>query len=285
MKTYLVLMCGPGSIDNLRELIDPVRAAFDGVVAVLHDSRGSAEDEYLESVKGCGVVIHLPFCRRHSFSRNHYLWAGPIEEGSWIVQLDHLERLNTQFAANLRHFISGLAPQGINTVFYYGKAFIYQQHESLEFVGSPHEGLRRHDGKMQAAELSQHYPVETDVRYSVRHLKRDTSFSWIGHYARYYVEYPYGSNHCLLGNVDRGDEMTIFRQREYMRNTFRDYMRLKGVPLTTESIVQYWRDHPLDEAMRRFVNGEKILNDLYRYRILNDLMCVDEHKWISLKVV
>lgn len=285
MKVYLVFMAGPNSLTNLKELIEPVREFFDGIVCVLHDSENSPEQTYLDSLPLPTTIIHLSFARRHAFSRNHYLWCGPIEEGAWLCQVDVLERLNSQFAANLRPFIASAESQGINAVFYYQKAFIYQQHESLEFIGSPHEGLRRHDGKMRAAELSQQYPIETDIRYSVRHLKRDTSFSWIGHYAKYYIEYPYGSNHCLLGNSDRGDEMTIFRQREYMRNTFRDYMRLKGMPLTVDGVIQYWRDHPLDEAMRRFVNGEKVLNDLYRYRILNDLTCVDEHKWTSLKAV
>ncbi len=282
MKIYLVFMAGPNSLTNLKELIEPVRTAFDGIVCVLHDARGSDEDAYLTSVGA--HIIHLPFSRRHAFSRNHYLWCGPIEQGDWIVQLDHLERLNPGFAASLRPFISDLESHGLNAAFYYSKAFVYQQHESLEFVGSPHEGLRRHDGQMRAVELSHTYPVETDIRYSVRHLKRDSEFSWVTHYLRYYL-YPYGSNHCLLGNVDRGDEMTIFRQRETMRNAFRDEMRRRSIPMTVDGLVAYWRANPLDDKMIHWINAEKILNDGYRYLVRGDQSVIDEHKWISLKAV
>ncbi len=284
-RLFFVAMAGPGSAADLKELIDPIKDTFDGFVIVLHDACGGPEDQYLESIKKAGAVIHLPFARRHSFSRNHYLWCGPIEDGDWIVQTDTLERLNPEFAGRLRHMVGGFEAQGINAAFYYNKAFLYQQHESLEFAGSPHEGLRRHDGQMRAIELSSYYPTETDVRYSVRHLKRTDQFHWVDHYARYYIDYPYGSNHCLLGNCDRGDEMAIFRQREVMRNQFRTELLRRGVPRRMDAVIRYWHDHPLDDTMRRFVNQEKILNDLYRYHILNDLTCIDEHHWTSLKSV
>lgn len=281
-KIYFVAMAGPNSAPDLKYLLEPLRPHIDGIVIVLHDSRGAPEDDYLTSIDA--HVIHLPWSRRHAFARNHYLWCGPIQQGDWVIQCDVLERINPQFAANLRHFISGLEPQGVNAVFYYNKAFIYQQHESLEFVGSPHEGLRRHDGQMRAIELSQYYPTETDVRYSVRGQRRDTPFSWVTHYLRYYL-YPYGSNHCLLGNCDRGDEMIIFRQRETMRNTFRDEMRRRQIPMSVDSLVQYWRDNPLDDKMIYWINHEKILNDAYRYLVRGDESVIDEHRWTSLKPI
>lgn len=283
-KIYFCAMAGPNSVDNLIELIDPIHRYFDGIVVVLHDARDSDEDYYLESIKDEGAVIHLPFARRHDFSRNAYLWCGPIQEDDWIVQCDVLERIPPAFAANLRSFIADLESQSINAVFYYNKPFIYQQHESLEFTGSPHEGLRRHDGKMKAIELSKYYPNEPDIRYSVRATKRDTPFSWVGHYFKYYL-YPYGSNHCLLGNCDRGDEMAIFKVRETMRNSFRDELKRRGVPRTAEAVKDHWVKVPLDATMRRFVNEEKVLNDAYRYFILNDLTVRDEHKWDSLKTI
>lgn len=282
MKIYLCFMCGPGSLVDLKELIEPVRSAFDGVVAVLHDSRGSDEDAYLESIKGAGAVIHLPWSRRHAFARNHYLWAGPVQEGDWIVQCDVLERINPQFAANLRHFISGLEPQGINAVFYYNKAFIYQQHESLEFAGSPHEGLRRHDGQMHAIELSTYYPTETDVRYSVRASRRTDPYHWVSHYAQYLM-YPM-SNHGLLGLGDRGDVNTLWPIRERNRLAFIDEMKRRGFARTLEGLNALFAG-PLDERLRALINSDKVWQDYYRYHVLGDLEVRDEHLWTSMKTV
>lgn len=284
-RLFLVGMSGPKSLQDLRELIDPIRGCFDGVIWCLHDSRDTWEHSYLEEVKGAGAVIHLPFTMRHSFSRNHYLWAGPAEEGAWLCQVDCLERVNLAFAAQIPAFTQNLERNGINTVFYYNKAFLYQQHESLEFVGSPHEGLQRRDGQMHAVELSRYYPTETDIRYSVRAEKRLDPKGWITHYLRYYVEYPFGSNHCLLGNSDRGDEMAIFQQREAMRIEFRDELRRRRVGLTVDALKEYWIKMPLDPVMKRYVNAEKILNDGYRHFALNDLTTIDEHMWTSLKVI
>ncbi len=131
-------------------------------------------------------------------------------------------------------------------------------------------------------------PVEQEVRYSVRHLKRDTPFSWVNHYLRYFYEYPFGSNHCLLGNCDRpweGTEMEIFQRREAVRLAFRDEMRRRGIPLTCAALKDYWLSHPLDDKMRYYVNADKILQDAFRLYVLKDETIVDEHKYTSRKVI
>lgn len=284
-KIFLVGMSGPNSLEDLKELIEPIKQYFDGIIWVLHDSRATDEEDYLDSVMNEGKIIHIPFSKRHAFSRNHYLWCGPAQEGSWLCQVDVLERINTTFASQLSNFTVALEAHNINTVFYYNKAFLYQQHESLEFTGSPHEGLRRHDGQMRPLELSQSYPTETDIRYSVRAQKRTDPFGWVMHYAKYYIEYPFGSNHCLLGNCERGNETEIFQKREIMRIDFRNEVKRHGINLTMKDIILYWRNNKLDEPMRKYINGEKILNDLYRYSVLGDKTVVDEHKWVSLKTV
>ena len=65
-RLFLVGMSGPKSLQDLRELIDPIRGCFDGVIWCLHDSRDTWEHSYLEEVKGAGAVIHLPFTDRKS---------------------------------------------------------------------------------------------------------------------------------------------------------------------------------------------------------------------------
>lgn len=283
-KIYLVFMCGPGSLVNLRDLIEPVRSAFDGVVAVLHDSRGSDEEAYLESVKGCGKVIHTEYTRRHDWSRNHYLYGGPIENGDWCCQLDDKERLGSPLVSNLRVFIRSLKDQGLNAAWYYGKPFLFEYHESLQYSGSPHEGLRRNDGQMRGLELSVQYPTETDIRYSVRATQRQDPYHWVGHYWRYYT-FPWGSNQTLLGAEHRGDPSKVYHQREQVRAAFRAEVERRGVKWDDKAILTYWLATPLDDTMRAFVNADKIIQDTYRYFVLKDLSVRDEHDWVSMKTV
>lgn len=279
MRLYLAGMSGPGSLEDLKELIEPIRPHFDGVIWVLHDARSSHEHSYLVDVGA--TVIDLPYGRRHDFSRNHYLYCGPLEEGDWVVTADVLERINPTFAANLRpRLIPALEGAGINAAFLYGKHFMFQHHESLRYQGSPHEGLVRDDGQMRAIELSTTFSEEQS-RYSVRNAKRDP-LHWLHHYARYYLEFPWGSNHCLLGNENRGDPMTIYRKRETTRLQCRAYLRSKGVPRTEVGFKDYILAHPDDLTIKGFCNAEKILNDLWRHYVLKDLTINDNHTWVDM---
>lgn len=281
-RLYLVFMCGPGSLDNLKALIEPVRGAFDGVVAVLHDARGSEEDAYLESVKGCGKVVHYYYSRRHDASRNQYLYCGPIEDGDWCCQIDDKERLNPQFAARLRTQIAALKAAGANAAWYYGKPLLFEYHESLQYAGNPHEGLRRLDGQMRGVELSAQYPTETDIRYSVRHLTRTDPYHWVDHYAKYLM-YPM-SNHGLLGLADRGDVNTLWPIRERNRLAFIDEMKRRGHPRTLDGLNALFAS-PIDDRLRGLINLDKVWIDYYRYHVLGDRDLIDEHLWTSLRPI
>lgn len=277
-KLYFVGMTSAGKTEDLKELIEPIHQYFDGLIWTFHYPKDEGAD-YLESRKGCGEIIYTNFCKRHGFSRNHYLWAGPATDGDWLVQTDDLERLVPEFAAKIRDMIPDLEENGVNVVTYFGKAFIYKWDESLEFVGSPHEGLTRRDGQANHIELSQAFPDENKVRKNVRPLKRQDKFHWMTHYLRYYIEYPIGSNHCLLGNEHRGNPAQIFQQREQVRYHFRNELRKRGIPLTVAGFKEYLENNKPDEKMTAFINSEKILNDAYRFWSLKDETINDNHHW------
>ncbi len=281
MKLFFCAMVGPGSLENLKELLEPIKQHFDGISIVLHDARGSEEEKYLESIKGEGSVIHLPFSRRHAFSRNHYLWCGGIPEGSWIVQCDHLERINLSFAANLRNMIVGFEAQGINTCFYYNKAFVYQQHESLEFIGSPHEGLHRRSGDMRPIELSHYMPIETEVRYSVRNIKRPDKWHFVKHYLKYAL-YPWGSNHYMLGIDGKPGYVTLFQERESQRMSFIQCLKNLGIKIDAGSVLEYMKSGQMHESFKYYVRRDKILNDAYRLYVLGLEDFTDNHDWTNL---
>lgn len=278
---FLVGMSGPGSIENLREAFDPIHERFDGLVWVLHDAREREEATYLESIKGAGAIIHIPFARRHAFSRNHYLWCGPLTDGDWCVQLDDMERLNGSFVSMLGGFLSNLDRNAINTVFYFNKPLAFRWDETLEYVGSPHEGLRRHDGQMRAIEMSRDIANEREVRYNVRNERRPP-FHWVDQYARYLL-YPM-SNHGLLGLENRGDPSALWPAREEKRRAFINEMIKRGCPRTLEGLNRLFAG-PLDDALRGLINGDKVWQDYYRYHVLGDQTVKDEHEWTSVKPI
>jgi len=286
VKIFLTLMCGPGSLVDLTELWEPIKAHFNGVCAVYFGARTDEEAQYLELIKGEGRITYLPYTGRHDLARNVALHCGAVQEGEWVMQCDTLERLVPKF---LKTHVGGMIRRGagpmgdetpINTFFYYGKPILFQYHESLQYQGTPHEGLRRLDGGMQAVELSPFIPNEAEIRLNVRPIKRPDRFHFVDHYLKYYIGQPWGSNHVLLGLEKNGDPQKLFPMRETRRLVFREYCRTKlGLALTADSIKTYMLEHQKDmpEDFKKFLREEKILNDVWRYHVLERRDFTDDH--------
>lgn len=276
-------MSGPNSLEDLKELLDPIHSFFDGVVWVLHDAAGSEEEEYLNSIKGCGRIINYHYHQRHDQSRNQYLWCGPIKNGDWVCQTDLLERLNPNFARDLQVVKNWLISDQVNIAYYEGKILFYEYHESLIFRGSPHEGLLRLDGKASVTVLDklagQHKP-----RINVRPVKRTDPFGWVDHYMKYYL-FPYGSNHCLLGldKFYKTHESLVqaFNTREQKRLDFLSHLDNNNIPRTLDGVKALFQ-RPVDGTILWLLNNELILNDFYRYHVLGHRDLVDEHNHVSL---
>jgi len=280
-KFWFTTMCGPGSLEDLKELWEPIRHLFSGIVCTYHGDREDPEAVYLESAKGEGKVVYLPFSRRHDFSRNAYLYCGGMQDGDWAMQCDVLERLNPAFIETfVVPFISQLRDHSPRLIYYHTKVILYEYHESLRFQGSPHEGLMRDDGQAKAADITSLFPNEDEVRPNVRAKRRTESHHWIGHYARYYL-YPWGSNHVLLGWENRRDQLPA---REARRLAFRHLLRARGFPVTIFGVNQLFSG-PLDDEIKAHINGELILHDYYRHVILGEAWMTDRHDPSSIKPI
>jgi hypothetical protein len=285
-KFWFCGMSGPSSIENLQELLEPIKDYFNGIVWVLHDSRDSQESKYLESIKGEGKIIHYEYHQRHDISRNHYLWCGPIKNGDWVMVCDDLERLNTTFVKSFQNIVEEIfIPSNINMGVYYGKPLLFEYHESLVYQGSPHEGLFRRDGLTSAREIKDIWPVETDVRYNVRPFKRKEPFHWVRHFARYMLM-PWGSNHALLHlelrAKTREEFNKLFQERESLRVEFLNYLDERGIERNVDAVIKLFSS-TLDDRLKKFINNEKVWNDLYRLYVLDDNTIQDEHLWTSMK--
>lgn len=276
-------MSSRGSLEDLKELLDPIHSFFDGVVWVLHDAAGSEEEKYLNSIKGCGRIINYHYHQRHDQSRNQYLWCGPIKNGDWVCQCDLLERISPNFAEEINKMIDFLKSYRSNAAYFEGKVILYEYHESLIFRGSPHEGLIRMDGNMRPIQLTSDYKG-SKPRINVRPIKRPDPFGWVDHYMKYYL-FPYGSNHCLLGleKTYKTHESLVqaFNTREQKRLDFLSYLDNNNIPRTTEAVKILFK-RPIGGTLLEFVNSELILNDFYRYHVLGHRDLIDEHNHNNL---
>ena len=277
-------MCGPEAKQDICEIWAEVGEFLHGIVCTYHGKRDDETAQYLESIKGDGEVVYSTYCRRHDFSRNQYLYCGPIQNGDWCVQIDVLERIPRSFAQDLLAHIEYFKSQNINLVYFHSKAFIFEFHDSLQYGGNPHEGLRRTDGKAVAIELNNIFKDESKVRYSVRHLKRD-KYHFVDGHLKYYL-FPYGSNHCLLGlekNCDGTQEEVrkLFVERETRRMEFFSMLEMLELKRDFETI-KLLVIGKMPPSLIKYFNEEKILNDFYRYHALNDRSFNDDHDWKNM---
>lgn len=302
MKIWLTFMTGIDDLENVEELVSPVIEYFDGIVSTVHDDFGKAaydyiyrgdpdrEGEELKSVmsymtdnKKEGQFVVIPYMRRHDFSRNAYLHCGAMKNGDFFVQIDVLERLGVDFAKNMRNLVKEMKENNINMLYYHGKPFLVEYHESLSYFGSPHEGLQRLDGKLAALDFTPMQPDEGKVRLNVRPLKRPDPFHWVNHYVKYML-FPFGSNHVLLGLEQRYNKPQMsdaYKEREINRLAFIEELEKRGFERSVGGVIKMLSGN-LDEKLKRFLNTEKVWQDAYRYNVLCDKTVVDEHKWDSM---
>lgn len=276
-KLWICGITSAGNAENLKEMIEPIKQYFDGLIFTYHDEK-DAGFEYLEANKGAGAIILAKWCNRHAYSQNHFLYQGPMQEGDKFILLDSMERISKEFCEErLPKFLKYMDENNVACVANYGKGFLYRYNDMLEFNGSPHWYATNLDGHNANVEL------EKNLFWNVRAEKRD-KFHWVGHYAKYMFCYPAGSNHALLGLEKQGDPQQLFGPREKLRLDFRKLAVSRGFSLTLDGL-NLMLSGPLDDALKFFLNKEKTWNDYYRYFVLKDETVVDTHMPSDMKEI
>jgi hypothetical protein len=276
MKLWLCGMTTAGHLSNLKEMIDPVLDAFDGLVWTFNYPKDEGAD-YLEANKKDGEIIYAKWAMRHGYSMTHFLWQGPMQEGDFFVLLDSYERISPVFLVHiLPGYINQMKSDDISVIANFSKGLIFRYNEEMEFKGSPHWWCAGYPGKFANVELPKH------LFWHVRNEQR-VPFQFVTHYLKYYF-YPAGSNHCALGLEKNGDPKILFPIREDQRIQFRKHCRSLGISLTPEAFKTYLLENKdkLDDKMKAFLNGEKILNDYWRHEILGQTDFIDDHDFKNM---
>lgn len=274
-RLFLTSMCGPGEVNNIIEMVEPILPHLDGIIWVLHDCpTHDPGARYLESVKGAGRIIHRPWPRgRHWHSMNDTLFSGGAEEGDLMIWTDLLEHPKAPFLSRIKTEIEPMMREAdVDLIAYFGKPFLFRYRETLEYRNSPHWSL--HGWNNRGIEWSNMEPDETKVRQNMRPIKRkDEPNHWVGHYLKYFLSYPAGSNHAALG-IDQfaapGESVEqAFQRRESNRLAFRHEMKKRGYPLTVAGFVDMCKAG-LDEDLKKWLNSDKVFSDAYHWLVRGD---------------
>lgn len=267
MKFWLTGVTTNGEGDNLRELIDPIIDQFDGLIWTFHNPNDfDGGFNYLWDNKKEGEIINSPWVRRLDHSRNKTLFEGPMKEGDWFLVIDDKERIHPDFISFLKKDARHLE-SSVRGYAYEGKRLFYRYHEALSYQGNPHEGLKSNGQTVNI----QHDSVPAGWFSNVRGEQRD-EFQWIGHYLKYYF-FP-NTNHLLLGYESNIDYV---KQRYFYREQVKNFMLCNNYRFTLDGFKKMIQDNPNDSIIKGFLNSEKILNDWYRYEILNERDMIDSH--------
>jgi hypothetical protein len=269
-KIFLAISTGAGEIENIKELTASFYN-FDGLAVTYHGTKEDEEYKLLENRKGNGFVEIIPYFGHHGHDLNHILFNPKIDQSSWLLLRDSSERVNPDFAANIKDFIKMLEYNGINTVYNYSKLLLFKRFPHQYFVNSPHWGLVGVQDKMISIEASGLFSREEDYCYSIRNRNRD-KYHFVWHYLKYFSNIL-DSNHCLLGNEKNQNQFQI---DEGNRRQFRRYLETNNyLPLTPEKFI--WICNNKLEDIKYLINNNKILNDAYRYLVLKQTDFNDDH--------
>lgn len=272
-------MAGPGEYKNIFELVDPLKPYIRGVCALIHDADSfDAGASYLLKTNnelGGGNVIFGPYTGRHDLSRNRILAETGLKENDYYIQTDVLEHPKREFLEKIPELLA--KNPSVTCYFYYGKPFLVKYTEWLKYDGTPHERLNGIRGS--AIEYSQIEPNELKVRQNMRPLKRKDPLHFVNHYGKYY--FISGSNQCQLGLNHRPNDS--FERRMALREHLKQYMQDKGWEFSLNGFIEMARREGIYHELRKYVNSEKILQDIVRLNVMGETDIIDEHTWRTLK--
>lgn len=266
-KIYLALSTDEKELNNIQELTS-VYNDFDGLAVTFHGNTDSDAYKVILERKKDGFVVTLPYYGHHAHDLNNILFHPVVKIGDWILLRDSAERVNPDFSFNIRPFIKMLEEAGINTVYQYSKLLLFKRFPHQCFLHTPHWGFQGAQNKMISIEKQSWFTEDKEYCYSMRNETRG-KYHFIDSFMRYYLIND--SNHNLLGLENFGDPAKLFPILENRRMDFLLYLIKVGVNNDVESVKEFFKTQGLTPELKVFLNTNLILNQFYRYHILNDL--------------
>ncbi len=251
------------NIESLTSVYD----SFDGICAVDHFSTDKTFD-ILKSRCKEGFVEQIKYYGHHGHDLNHVLFNPQIRVGDWLLLRDSSERINPDFAVNIKPFIKMLENSGVNSVYQYSKLLLFRRFPHQYFLNTPHWGFHGAQSKTIAIEQQNWFTVDFEYCYSSR-VNRD-KYHFVDAFMRYYLILD--SNHNLLGLENFGDPTQLFPTLEAGRIDFIFYLQELKINTNVDAVKEYFINEPLlPDKMKEFINNNLILNQFYRFWKLKDI--------------
>jgi hypothetical protein len=280
-KIYICLITSANNAQNL-EWLNEASQYVDGIGAVWHGEKDEGY-EILKNNKKNGFIIEREEFWHSGHSMNDFLLNPKIRPQSWIILRDSAEKCNLEWLKNIRNFIAQLEQNNINTVVQYSKILMFKKHEFQLFQNHPHWALAGAQPGFLAIETQKGYEDPKDYAFSVRNESRSKEH-FLKHFLKYYL--ADSSNHMLLG---RDNNMEDFKLHEQKRQEFKNYIENElNLACNIDSVHEYLSNYLTPAKMKEFLNFEQILNNYYRFYILNhkiDDIIKDNDKGILYKIV
>ena len=283
MKLWLTGMTNAGNGNHLKELIEPIKKYFDGMVWVYHtdpfeqSKNKDLEDEgyqYLSENCEDNELICVPWCNRTDFSRNIGLYHGPIKYGDWFMTIDTLERMHLDFAEQLPDLVKRFDENLIDGVFCRNKHFLFKFNERTAYVHNPHSGV---SGITNSLEISSLPFWKDEYWQNVRHLHRD-KHEFVDHNLKYYL-FP-NTNHLIL--KCEHDRDFINRRYTIRKKFFDELAKIELDIQDFEAVKNYIITGDLTDAVKQCIREEKYLNDVYRFYKVGDKDIDDDFDFNNL---
>lgn len=274
-KVFLGGMVGD-CVQDCDELTKDIYQYFNGLIFCEHNSKDGTR-ELLESRKGDGEIISMPFLRNHGISMNSILTSHKLLPGDFLLFSDSLERISIDFAKDIRPFCENLAKQNINTVYSYGKILLIRYYAEVMFTpATPHCHI--YNPRPQSVDLSgdSFYKNEKNQRYNIRGEKRPRN-SFISHFLKYTLNYKQ-SNQMLDYH---GGDFEKYKVSEELRQKFLIYWnRTLGQELTVEAFHNFIITQELPYELKFFLNNNRYLGDYFSYYTKKESLeqIIERHK-------
>lgn len=276
-RNFLCLITSDKELENVDELTRDVWTHFDGIAAVVHRQGGTDEVSNLlkERAKG-GFVAERDFKWHHGHSMNEWLFDKRISlmDACWIR--DSSERFNPAFTSSIRAFAADLLHQNIWNIAQHSKLLMFRRWYNQQIFNGLHWGVGGLYGHTVALERFPQFQNDRDYAYSVRNEKRPATHRY-RHELLYLLDYGANGNHLALFHQDPAELDKA--QWEFYRYT--QYLRDRGVT-TADELVAWWKQNPLDNEHKTYINGERPIRNAFRYFQLghsNEEILKDEDTW------
>lgn len=137
-RLFLTSMSGPGQIENMTEMIEPILDHIDGIIWVLNDCpKDDPGARYLETVKGAGEIIYREKTPRKFHSLNEILCSRMANEGDFLIFCEPNERPAIPFLKRVQSEIGPMMLESeTSAIFYKMVPYLIRLDARQQFVQS-----------------------------------------------------------------------------------------------------------------------------------------------------